>query len=214
MLMKLNRLIAYGLAAFLTTAANLLGSTLALDFSGGGSDRAINGMAGWRFRTNAEIQVDSIGLWDSGSDGFNTAHKVGIWTDSGDLLGSVTIKAGTASALSNRFRFEPVTPITLAANAVYRIASQLTISPSLTSATADAILSGHATVSTAAEMPYLDRAFANGMTFQFPSGFNSIDPGANFGPTFTFSEVPEPTPRMLCLIFLSLTAFRAGRTYR
>jgi hypothetical protein len=169
---------------------------LALDFSGGEQANSIDDdMAGWRFRTYAPISVDSLGLYDSDLDGLYNAHQVGIWSDAGALITSATIQAGIDSPLDGKFRFEPVTPVTLPANETYRIAA-------LYWPTFDTVVTAFATVTTAPEIRYLDRAYLLGATsFQFPTNFNSIDLGANFGPTFKFTTlVPEPSTSALVVI--------------
>jgi hypothetical protein len=173
-------------------------SKLALDFTGGEHANSIDdGMAGWRFRTNSAISVDALGLYDANGDGLRIAHQIGIWTDDGLLVTSTTISAGTASPLDGKFRFEPITPVTLPANETFRIAA-------LWWPDRETMVTAFATVHTAPQISYLDRAYLLvASSFQFPSSFNSVSLAANFGTTFKFA-VPEPTTLLAVVIGVSL----------
>ena len=49
------------------------------DFDSNLSGTVNDGMAGWRFTVDDDIYVESLGLFDNDSDGFNASHQVGIW---------------------------------------------------------------------------------------------------------------------------------------
>lgn len=73
------------------------------------------------------IEVTHLGFFDDDLDGNAVAHNVGLWTDSGTLLGSVTVQSGTASSLVGQFRYEALsTPIMLTNGVTYRLGSEVT----------------------------------------------------------------------------------------
>jgi hypothetical protein len=80
-----------------------------------------NDTYGFDFTVGAtSLLVTDLGLWDVNSDGFSNAHIIGLWDNSGNLLGSVPIAAGTVDPLTGEFRYAPlVIPVTLAAGSTY-----------------------------------------------------------------------------------------------
>ncbi len=75
---------------------------------------------GWSFTVGGtSIQVTRLGFFDESGDGLAQAHDVGLWDNSGTLIASVTVQAGTASSLVNGYRYEEITPVTLAAGQTY-----------------------------------------------------------------------------------------------
>ncbi len=76
---------------------------------------------GWRFQAVNALSVSSLGYWDQtpGTD-LASSHQVGLWTDAGALLGSVTVQVN--SGLVGSFRYEPLgAPISLTAGDFYRV---------------------------------------------------------------------------------------------
>lgn len=78
---------------------------------------------GFVFTTNEAIDVTALGYYDEDQDGFLTDHEVGIFDEDGILLISTILKAGTSSALEGHYRYNAVSPITLAANTTFVIAA-------------------------------------------------------------------------------------------
>ena len=82
---------------------------------------------GWIFTVLDDIAVTHLGVWDQAGDGLVAAHPVGIWDAGGALLGTVTVQAGTASAVAGSpsgggsFRYEAVAPFLLLTGASYTI---------------------------------------------------------------------------------------------
>lgn len=63
--------------------------------------------------TGTNIQISALGVYDYGSDGLNSAHKVTLFSNQ-TALASVTVPAGTSALLLKSFRFTPLTaPVTL-----------------------------------------------------------------------------------------------------
>jgi hypothetical protein len=78
---------------------------------------------GFVFTTNVPLTVTSLGYFDDGGDGFASAHTVGIYDDSGALIYSIVLDAGTIETLDGQFRYRSIVPIVLAAGKTYTIAA-------------------------------------------------------------------------------------------
>jgi len=68
-----------------------------------------NGMYGWSFSIVEPVTVTTIGWYDDGLNGLFHSHQVGLWpgglnTPGGDLIGTVTIPAGTNAPLDGVYR--------------------------------------------------------------------------------------------------------------
>ncbi len=78
---------------------------------------------GYRFQVGAsDISVNSLGFLDVEQDGLQTAHNVGLYNDAGAQLSQVSVDSGTSAPLIGFFRFATITPITLTAGQIYRVA--------------------------------------------------------------------------------------------
>ena len=78
---------------------------------------------GFVFTTNQAIDITALGYYDEDGDGFQTNHEVGIFDSDGILLISTILSAGTGSPLEGHYRYNAVSPITLAANSTFTIAA-------------------------------------------------------------------------------------------
>ena len=78
---------------------------------------------GFEFTTNAAVTVTSLGYFDNGGDGFATAHTVGIYDNTGNLITEITLDAGTGGTLEGSFRYESIAPVVLAAGESYVLAA-------------------------------------------------------------------------------------------
>ncbi len=113
-----------GLAALPNTAQAqspaVTGFTTGSTFTSFGN--GVNGETiGWRFQAVTVLNVSSLGYWDqTPGTPLASSHQVGLWTDSGTLLGNVTVQVN--SGLVGSFRYEPLgSPITLTAGDFYRV---------------------------------------------------------------------------------------------
>jgi hypothetical protein len=195
-------LIRFALLVFCSSLAVAPGSSyagpLGLTFVGGGVNSSVTDtMAGWQFSMNTSTLVDGLGFWDYHDDGLAAQHQVGIWTDTGTLVASTTVSAGTTDPLISDFRVHEITPVMLDAGVTYRIAGYYG------AGNTDAVVTGGATVTTDPSVNFLKRAYQiSSGGFTFPTGLNGTLLGANFGPTFRLSSdsfssplvpaVPEP----------------------
>jgi hypothetical protein len=147
-----------------------------------------NNTLGFDFTVGSSaIQVTALGLWDQNQDGFTNSHSIGLWDNSGNLLGSVVISIGTVNPLSGQFRYGNLaTPIILTAGTTYVLGA------SYLDTDADQLVGN-----VAGDQATFDPAVAAGNFrfvsdngFAFPSGNNG--PGSVVGPNAQFIIVPEP----------------------
>ncbi len=91
-----------------------------------------SGTAGGSFQIGAEdVPVTHLGYYDINQDGLLSEHRVGIWPAEGgtNLIGFVTVPAGTDALLTNGYRWVALTtPILLRANTTYVLAAEVSAS--------------------------------------------------------------------------------------
>jgi hypothetical protein len=147
-----------------------------------------NNTLGFDFTVGSSpIQLTALGLWDENQDGFTHSHMIGLWDNSGNLLGSVIISAGTVNLLSGEFRYADLaTPVTLLAGTTYVLGA------SYLDTDAD-----HLVGNVAGDQATFDPAvlagnyrFALDNGFAFPDGNSGS--GSAVGPNAQFAIVPEP----------------------
>ncbi|MDY7010229.1 MAG: DUF4082 domain-containing protein [Planctomycetota bacterium] len=76
---------------------------------------------GWSFTVNSQIEVTSLGFFDSGLDGLSEPHRVGIWNANEELLAWAQVDAGDDNPLIGHYRYATVEPLTLDAGQTYVI---------------------------------------------------------------------------------------------
>lgn len=181
--------------------------------SGGLSANTSSGNTyGWSFNVGAtNLQVSGLGIWDNGQDGLIASHPVGVWDNSGTLVASTTVEAGTAAPLVGEFRVETLnSPVILSANAIYTIGTLYLGDDSFqnTFATAPTVSS---------DINSLQPRFANGGTLAEPTAsFGSVP---YVGPNFQYTAVPEPASSWfflaggIVLLGIKFRRARKARTY-
>jgi hypothetical protein len=151
---------------------------------------------GWGFETSQSIVVFDLGLFDSEQDGLSQSHEIGLWDESGTLLVSTTIVAGTSGNLEGNFRFVNVAPVALAPG-VYVIGAlypDLSLDP--------LVFPGGATsFATGPGIEFLSPLFADGATLLVPNfAVGDATMPSYFGPNFRYEAgavVPEPGSLLL-----------------
>lgn len=139
---------------------------------------------GWEFSVAAPIQVTSLGFLDQARDGLAGSHEVGLWTNAGGLLASVTVPASTAAAPRGEDPFRYVsltTPVTLAPG-TYRIGAYY--GPGAQ----DLFAYNVNPVGAAGHVSYVQGRVASGGGLRFPGGTSSLT-GGFLGPNFQFRPV-------------------------
>ncbi len=179
----------------------------------GGSTFIWSRTLGWAFSTSSQLSVTSLGVYDSGLNGLESAVDVGIWRTSDQaLLGSTTILAGTGSGLVGNFRYESTPSFVLDAGTEYRIGAV-----ALTGAI-PFLHEGNAIL--APELTLIGNGVeesASNNVLTFPNQIYTPNPAADryFGPNFQFaSAVPEPGSFTLLAAGLGMTGLAGWRRRR
>ena len=156
---------------------------------------------GWRFTLSSSLTVTDLGFYDEGVSGVAEPHAVGIYSDAGALVTSVTVL--TSDPLEAGFRYRSITPTVLAAG-TYRIGwfggngiDKFMVSPS-----------EHTTI---AELTYEGAYFsdAGGTSLAFPSLEDGASSSGFFGPNFKVgAAVPAPAALPAGLALLGLVAMK------
>ena len=151
------------------------------------------------------IEITALGIWDQNQDGLASAHVVGLWDNSGNLLAKATISLGTIDPLVGEFRYSSTLiltnpgPLILSAGMTYVVAgAYMGNDPDPAKATIGAtfdpaIISGN-------------QRFSGG-GFSFPS--NSNGAGTILGPNAQFTVLSNGVPESgssVVLLFLALIA--------
>lgn len=153
---------------------------------------------GYSFTLAQPYYLTSLGIWDRQGNGLADAHPVGLWTDSGTFITSVTVQAGTAStfvpsivtgfAAGSGWRFETLTGPLFLNTGTYRLGAFYA-----NGSTDDyqfAIPTGQ--VEWAPGVTFGGNHASNAGSLSFPGGSNSgFDVGV-LGPNMILA-VPEPT---------------------
>ena len=165
---------------------------------------------GWAFSTTNILTIDSIGFYDSQSDGLNVAHQVGIWNSSGVLLASALVD--NASVLSDGFRYTTLPSLLVLLPGTYVLGGFLP------KGVLDAV-PYRATYTTIPVVTFVESRTAGGSSFQFPSGtFTAINPGffsvnlnvINVGGVPELDPIRGAAPLLLAGTLFALLTSRRG----
>ncbi|MDR3617749.1 MAG: hypothetical protein P4L85_00220 [Paludisphaera borealis] len=183
--------------------------TIALSTTGGFSTSSSGDQLwGWQFGVNSNIDVTSLGIFDTRGDGLAVAHDVGIFRVSDkSLVGSITLPDGTGGVLLDGFRY-----YSLGSSLALAAGEQYVIAMTMRDGNADSQYVFTNPPTTAPEITYVDSRFDNASNLAFPTFAGPVAPGI-FGPNFLFNDgsaVPEPSTLVMGLIpvLLSLAASR------
>ena len=122
--------------AALSCAANFHAhaNTILTDAGSGLAGTVSGGNFGYDFTVGSTpLMITALGLWDGPNsnlgnavgDGFASAHVIGLWDNSGNLLAQATMLIGATDTLMGEFRYSSVLtptnpgPVILAANTTY-----------------------------------------------------------------------------------------------
>jgi hypothetical protein len=167
---------------------------------------------GWSFLTSNEISVTALGLYDKDQNGLGYAHEVGLWNNSGVLLGSVVVP--TDGALIGEFRFASLTNVVTLNVGTYYVGA-LYLSSYASDAQnngiiMDEVLDNATTLILAPGIVYDHSRFCSSysLDLMFPDFYNSSGQ-SYFGPNFmiksgtgTTDGTTSPTPEPCTLLLL------------
>ncbi len=119
---KSSTLRCFVVLALLPLVAPHLKSQALFTSPSSGSSGSISNTFGFAFTVGqSSLRVSALGVYDENGNGLVNSNTVGIWTDSGTLLGSATVSAGSGGTLTSNFRYISVTPFDLISGQSYRI---------------------------------------------------------------------------------------------
>jgi hypothetical protein len=161
---------------------------------------------GYSFQVKVPITVTALAVLDAYTDGLNVSHDVGIWNDSGTLLASTNVAAGTVAPILNGFRYATISGLALSAGDIYYVGSVNGIDN-------DAWVQDPGVLADAAEITYLSRRFefsSGSLVFPDLAGTGST---GYFGGNFLFmpTAVPEPGTLLMLSTGFCLLGFAAWR---
>lgn len=183
-------------------------------FSGGTQNSGSNRTNGYQFRAEQDFTVDALLWFDWGSDGLQFSHQVGLWTDSGTLLGAVVVDAGTSASFFGQDQAQGqyrgtllASPISLTSGDIYRIGGFETSGDDRGVFQPDSIVP-------ASEITHLGTVYGNYVpTLEFPSSFTPLQTlgyvgGADFS---ILTSVPEPSSFIACGLLSAVCLIRRRR---
>jgi hypothetical protein len=165
---------------------------------------------GWGFELSQPVTLTALGVWDDGGDGLTSAHTVDLWNGGATLLSSARINAGTVAAAAGGvvqggvFRYEPITPIVLAAGTQYIVAMSTAHSDG------DHFINFGGTTTTDPLVTINEFRLANLGGFAFPDRTFGGTSGY-FGPNFEFTAIAEPGSFALLGIAVAAVGFMRRR---
>lgn len=146
------------------------------------------GISGWEFSTNRALQIDALGIFDSGSPGLSAgSYTLGIWDSSQNLLAS-TMVSGSGDGISNGFAWKSLASILSIAPGNYVVGA------SGSYATDQIAYNG--TYTTSPGVTWLTGRFKLSSVFTYPTNSSTLTPSVFGG---NFSEYKEPVPGPLPL---------------
>lgn len=163
---------------------------------------------GWEFQVSAPsgITLNGLGFWDDHSDGFflGQTFDVGLWNSSGTLLAESVITSSSTLMpsldSSGGWRVNTVSPTHLASG-LYTVGALFPVNG------ANGIIGDPANFQTAPGINLEGFVRQIGSSTLAMPNIGPPYPGAMwFGPTFTFSNVPEPNSKSLLLLGFGLAA--------
>jgi hypothetical protein len=211
--MKLNTFIlTAGLGLAVIAPRALMATVFATDPTGNWNTSVEYATVGTPFTVGGNpMVITSLGFFDMDAHGLSTPHLVGIYNQARTLLGSVEVRAGTASTLHNGSRWEPlVEPIALYANTTYMLAATIDSmgDPFNVAAPAEVTLGNGFTLAGT------NWTYALGATFKYP-GSQGTGGRYLFGGNMAARDtdpVPEPGQwAMMAVTALGIAGYAARR---
>lgn len=155
---------------------------------------------GYEFTLSAAVVVNALGYFN---DGLGQDHQVGIWS----LLGGIPLVSATVlgtDTVTGNFRYQPVTDIMLAAG-TYRIGGEYLGD--------NKPMPRPVSVTRISELTWNGAYYSGGAGLNYPvtPGGGSYGNNGVMAPTFSVSNVPEPSTTTLALVGVALFGLMARR---
>ena len=173
---------------------------------------------GWSFVPTALIEITSLGFYDSGHDGFEESHLVGVWDAEGALLASGMLARGDQDPRIGDYRYAAIEPLPLEADNTYVIGATVPLGLFLTPTPLqfDTYPYHNLEVATLATRPevtiispslhFLGSVGPDGSggpgTLNFPD--QAREDGYYLAPNFTFTVIPEPSVMFMLSLGVAL----------
>lgn len=193
-------------AGVLATPTRADAGFAAVEFTpAGAGGNAGDFVTGYQFQVTAPQVVSALGYYDHLGDGLAESHDVGLYTDAGTLLASVTVS--NANALVGNFRYQSITPLLLSVG-TYRVAGAGSV---------DLFVFNAPGLTSAPGISYLTPASSSGATLQFPlflGGATDGFFGGNLLVDPVAAAVATPLPPTLLAGFLGMGLLAGVRRFR
>ena len=190
----------WNVICLIATAAGLtpgaLGAAL-VSFTGGRptdveNKGSVNTTFGFRIRLTEPLIVTHLGVYDTGGNGLDQVHPVGLWNGENTLLASATVPAGTAAAISDGYRYVPLTESVTLSPGVYDLgAHYYNIQEGFGDPYFELVDSVTLPAGAAFETALIKSSFF-GLTHPVEPIFGNFGTSF-FGPGALYTAVPEPT---------------------
>lgn len=153
--------------------------------AGGGT----NLVAGWEFKTKADLTITHLGIFDRKPAGLNVPHEVALWDieDTQKPLAFETIPAGEKALLVGEFRVVPTTRVRLKADRNYAIVAHY---PDPSDSSVSRINPGGLTIEYAPHLEVVGRRYIFPQpAMAFPARLQLGSDHATIGPTFKYETL-------------------------
>jgi len=158
-------------------------------------------ISGWEFKSEVDLTVTHLGIFDQGGNGLATSHAVAIWNldDQAAPVAIAGVPAGNAATLIGHFRLVTVERVKLMAGVSYAIVAHY---PETGDSSASMINPDRLTIEFAPQLTVLGRRHSYPHDkMAFPNQSEAGDRNASIGPTFRFElaeasvkpSAPAPT---------------------
>jgi hypothetical protein len=148
-----------------------------------------NLVAGWEFKTKADLTVTHLGIFDRKPAGLNVPHEVALWDldDSSKPLALETIPAGEKALLAGEFRLVSTARIRLKADRNYAIVAHY---PDTSDSTVSRINPNGLTIEYAPHLEVIGRRYTFPQpAMAFPARAQIGSDHATIGPTFRYETL-------------------------
>lgn len=145
------------------------------------------------------IAIDSLGFYDYLGNGLAESHLMGLFDNTGTLLVSTTMAAGSGNVLQNGFRWQGIATTVFAAGSTFSLVSQSNLDP-------HNMMPGFALNP---KVTSVEGGYVSGASFN-PNAISTFKDNIIWTGNFNIADsvVPEPTSLALMGLGIAALAFR------